>query len=437
MLRTMLLGACVSALCVGGAQAQTELNWWHSMGGPLGEKLEQVAQTFNDSQKDYRVVPVNKGSYAESMTAAIAAFRAGEQPHILQVFEVGTGTFMAAKGAVYPVHELLQQAGVPFDPAAYLPAVTGYYSDTEGKLLSFPFNSSTPILYYNKDAFQKAGLDPEKAPETWADVAKAATALVESGMKCGFTTVWPSWINIENLSAWHNIPLATKSNGMGGLDAEFQVANPVLEQHLSNLAEWSKSKAYVYGGRAGDAGPLFRTGECGIMVESSAGRAQILREAQFKVGFGMMPYYETVEGAPQNSIIGGASLWVLRGHEDAEYKGVAQFLAYLSKPEVQADWHQFTGYLPITNAAWDLSKQQGFYEKNPGSDVSLRQINLNPPTENSKGLRFGNFVQIRAMFEEEMEAAIAGQKSAKDALASAQSRGNDMLREFQAQNQAQ
>lgn len=437
MLRSILLGGCLCAFGMGFAQAQTEINWWHSMGGPLGEKLEQVAAAFNESQTDYKVVPVNKGSYTESMTAAIAAFRAGEQPHILQVFEVGTGTFMAAKEAIYPVHELLKEAGVPFDPAAYLPAVTGYYSDTEGQLLSFPFNSSTPILYYNKNAFKEAGLDPEKAPETWAEVAKAATALVESGMECGFTTTWPSWINIENLSAWHNIPLATKENGMGGLDAELQIANPVLEQHVANLAEWSKSKAYVYGGRGSDAGPLFRTGQCGIMLESSAGRAQVLREAKFDVGFGMMPYYETAEGAPQNSIIGGASLWILRGHEEAEYKGIAEFLAYLSKPEVQADWHQFTGYLPITNAAWELSKQQGYYEKNPGSDVSIKQINLNPPTENSKGLRFGNFVQIRTMFEEELEAAIAGQKPAKDALAAAQARGNEMLREFQAQNQTQ
>src|SRR3954467_7153949 len=161
--------AC-AGLFAATAHAQTEIAWWHSMGGALGEQLNALAAKFNESQKDYKVVPVYKGSYPESMTAAIAAFRAGNAPHILQVFEVGTATMMAAKGAIVPVAKLMADAKEPFDPHAYLPTVAGYYTDLKGNMLSFPFNSSTVMFYINREAFKKAGLDPEKAPKTWKEV---------------------------------------------------------------------------------------------------------------------------------------------------------------------------------------------------------------------------------------------------------------------------
>lgn len=428
----MLAGAMASP-----AAAQTEIQWWHSMSGELGAKLEDLATKFNETQTEFRVVPVNRGSYPESMTAAIAAFRAGEQPHLLQVFEVGTGTFMAAGEAIYPVAELMADTGQAFEPDSYLPAVAGYYSTGEGDMLSFPFNSSSPILYYNKDAFTAAGLDPNTPPKTWAEMAEAASAIVSSGAKaCGFTTTWPSWLNLENLSAWHNTPIATQQNGMTGLDTEFVFATEgLVPEHWANLVEWSKSGAYQYRGRTNEAAPSFRSGECAMLLESSGGRAGILANSDFEVGFGMMPYYDTVDGAPQNSIIGGASLWVMRGKDEASYPGVAQFLAFLSQPEIQAEWHQSTGYLPITQAAYDLTTEQNYYAENPGSDVAIQQMTLNEPTENSKGLRFGNFVQIRTMFEEELEAALNGSKTAAEAAESAQTRGNEMLREFEAQSQ--
>lgn len=419
------------------ASAQTEISWWHSMSGELGAKLEGLATQFNESQTEFRVVPVNRGSYPESMTAAIAAFRAGEQPHLLQVFEVGTGTFMAAGEAIYPIAELMADTGQAFEPDSYLPAIVGYYSTADGDMLSFPFNSSSPILYYNKDAFTAAGLDPEKAPVTWAEMAEAATKIVESGAKtCGFTTTWPSWLGLENLSAWHNRPIATQQNGMAGFDAEFVFADQdIVPKHWANLVEWQKTGAFQYRGRTNEAAPAFRSGDCAMLLESSGGRANIINSTDFEVGFGMMPYYDDIEGAPQNSIIGGASLWVMRGKDEASYPGVAQFLAFLSQPEIQAKWHQETGYLPITQAAYDLTTQQNYYAENPGSDTAIREITLNAPTENSQGLRFGNFVQIRAMIEEELEAALNGSKTAEAAVDAAQERGNEMLREFEAQSQ--
>ena len=416
------------------ASAQTEIQWWHAMSGDLGQKLEKIATDFNASQASYKIVPVFKGTYPEAMTGAIAAFRAKQQPAIVQVFEVGTATMMAAKGAVYPVYELMKEENVPFEPASYLPAITGYYSDTKGNMLSFPFNSSTPVLYYNKDLFRKAGLDPDKAPTTWEDIADAAKKLRASGASCGFTTNWPSWVQVENLSTLHNVPIGTEENGLGGLSAKLTIANELVTRHWGNLAEWQKDKAFDYGGRTDKANPKFLSGECGMQMQSSGSRGGILANAKFDVGMGMLPYYKDAKGAPQNSIIGGATLWVLKGRPAAEYKGVAEFFAYLSKADVQAWWHQNTGYLPITKAAYELTKAQGYYDKNPGSDIAVRQINLNPPTANSKGLRFGNFAQIRDVIEEEMENMLTAKKTPKEALDDAQRRANDMLRAFEKTN---
>ncbi|MFD1697244.1 sn-glycerol-3-phosphate ABC transporter substrate-binding protein UgpB [Roseibium aestuarii] len=435
---TGLMAGAALIVAHGGAQAATEINWWHAMGGELGTKLEEIVAAYNASQDTYKVVPTYKGSYSETMTAAIAAFRAGEQPDIVQVYEVGTGTMMAAKGAIYPVYKLMEDAGKPFDPSAFMSAVVGYYTDTDGNMLSMPFNSSTPILYYNKDVFEKAGLDPEHAPKTWAEMEEFSRKIVSSGAaKCGFTTTWMSWIQTENFSAWHNQPIGTLENGFGGLEAELTLAGPAQIRHWGNLKKWSDEGLFQYGGPAGaaDAAPKFYAQDCAMNMGSSAGRAGVLANAKdFKVGFGMLPYYDDVEGAPQNSIIGGATLWVLQGQSEEEYKGVADFFSYLSSAEVQADWHQFSGYLPITNAAAELTKQQGYYDANPGSDTAIKQITLNEPTANSKGLRFGNYVQIRTVIDEEFEKLLAGGQDAEAALKAVDARGNALIREFESAN---
>lgn len=421
------------------AEAQTDIQWWHAMGGELGVKLEEIVQGFNDSQEDYNVIPSYKGTYPETMTAAIAAFRAKEQPAIVQVFEVGTGTMMAAEGAVVPVYQLMQDQGVAFDQAAFLPAVVGYYTDTEGNMLSMPFNSSTPILYYNKDLFEKAGLDPEQPPKTWAEMEEFSKQIMESGAaSCGFTTGWISWIQTENLSAWHNQPIGTMENGFGGFDARLSVNGPVQVKHWENLGRWADEGVFKYGGPVGgdNAPPMFYSQECAMIMNSSASRAGVIANAKdFDLGFGMLPYYDDIEGAPQNTIIGGATLWVLSGRPDEEYAGAAKFFEYLSSPEVQADWHQFSGYLPITQAAYDLGKEQDYYEANLGSEVGLQEITLNAPTENSKGLRFGNYVQIRGIIDEEFEQMLSGSKDAQGALDGVVERGNKLLDEFQQQHQ--
>src|SRR5262249_41404580 len=207
----------VSAASATSAFAVPEINWWHAMSGELGRQVEKLAADFNASQSEYKVVPSYKGNYTATVTAAIFAFRSRSQPAIVQVNEIGTATMMAAKGAIYPVFELMRDEVEPFTPNAYLPAVTRYYAAVSGNQLSFLSNALTPILYYNKNRFRDAGLDPEAAPKTWPEIGAAAKKLLEKGAVCGFTTSWPSWIHIENLSAYHNLPLATKANGFGGL----------------------------------------------------------------------------------------------------------------------------------------------------------------------------------------------------------------------------
>jgi sn-glycerol 3-phosphate transport system substrate-binding protein len=431
-LRSLALAAAIAAALP--AHAQVELQWWHSMTGALGEQVNEIANGFNANQKDYKVVPVYKGSYPESMTAAIAAYRAGNAPHILQVFEVGTATMMAAHGAIKPVYQLMKESGEKFDPKAYLGPVAGYYTDRNGNMLSMPFNSSTTVFYINKDAFKKAGLDPNQAPKTWKDFAVAAGKLKASGQSCVYTTGWPSWVHIENFSAWHNLPIGTLENGIGGVKTEFKVNSPQHVAHIQMLADFAKNGWFTYAGRRNEAEAKFFSGECAMLTSSSGAQANIRKNAKFDFSVNFLPYHDEIKGAPQNSIIGGASLWVLSGKKPAEYKGVARFFTYLSNPDLQVRWHEKTGYVPITNAAFVAAEKAGYYEKAPGADVAIRQLTYKPPTPNSKGLRFGNFVQGREVIEEEMEAVFAGKKDAKTAMDDAVRRGNEILRRFEAAN---
>ncbi len=421
----ILLSSVATAAAVltsaAGASAQTEIQWWHAMGGNLGETVNALAEGFNKSQTDYKVMPVYKGSYTEALTAAIAAFRAKQAPHIVQVFEVGTANMMAAKGAIYPVYQLMADAKEPFDPKVFIAPVYGYYSTTDGKLLSMPFNSSTPVLYWNKELLAKAGYDPNKPPATWPELGEMAKKAVAAGAKCGFTPQWQTWTLIENYGAWHDLPYATKANGFGGTDIELKFNDAPRVKLIQMLADWGKDKTFVYGGREGKSTALFTAGDCVFHIASSATASAIDKAlGTDKFGIAMMPYSPDVRPKPQNSIIGGATLWVLQGRPKEEYKGVAKFLTYLSSAPVQAKWH--------------ITEKAGFYKKFPGRDVAVEELTLNPPTENSKGLRIGNFVQIRDVVDEELEAVWSGKKAAKAALDEAVKRGNELLRKFETAN---
>lgn len=425
---TSVVLVCIAAQ---PAQAVTKIQFWHAMGGALGDRVNELAKGFNATHPDYEIVPVFKGNYEQTLAAGIAAFRSGEAPAILQVYEVGTATMIRAKKAVVPVEEVFKDAGLKFDQDAFVPTVASYYSDSvTGKLVPMPFNSSTPVLYYNKDAFRKAGLDPNQPPKTWDEVAADAQKLKASGMSCGFSTGWQAWIQLENYSTWHAQPFATKNNGFDGTDAKLTFNGPLQVKHIQMLADMAKQGTFTYVGRKDEPTSKFYSGDCGIVMQSSGALANIRQYAKFQFGTGMMPYDASVKGAPQNAIIGGAALWVLAGKNPQVYKGVGEFFQYLLAPENAAKWHQETGYLPVTKAAYELTRKQGYYDRNPGADTATRQMLYKPPLSFTKGIRLGNFPQIVTAIDEELEQVWAGKKTPQAALDSAVERGNELLQRF-------
>ncbi|MCB1983370.1 MAG: sn-glycerol-3-phosphate ABC transporter substrate-binding protein UgpB [Rhodoferax sp.] len=432
-LKPFVAAAALAAGFALPAHAQVEIQWWHSMTGGLNDWVVDIANGFNASQKDWKVVPTYKGSYDESMTASIAAFRAGNAPHILQVFEVGTVTMMAAKGATVPVGKVLADAGYKFDPSVYIPAVVGYYTAPNGQMLSYPFNSSTTVLNYNKDLFRKAGLDPNTPPKTWPELVGMAAKLKASGVACPFTTSWQSWTQLESFSTWHNTLFATQNNGFGGTNARLAFNSPLHVRHIENLANMSQQGLFHYRGRGNKADASFYSGECAMATASSSTYGSIKKNAKFEFGIAPLPHYPDVPGAPQNTIIGGASLWVMAGKPAPDYKGVAAFFNYLSDPQVQSASHKRSGYLPITMASFKLTEESGFYKENPGTDTAVNQM-IRKTTDKSRGVRLGNFLQIRAINNEELEQVWAGKKTAKQALDDAVRRGNEQLARFQAAN---
>lgn len=431
MTRITILAATVAAFTVPAvaAQAQTEISWWHAMAGANSEVVEKIASDFNASQSDYTLKPVYKGTYPETLNAGIAAYRAGQAPDIIQVFDVGTGVMMGAEGAIKPVAEVLTDAGMTFDKSAYLPGIVAYYSKPDGTMLSFPYNSSSPITYYNKDIFVAAGLDPNTPPTTWDEVWSMARTIKESGAApCGYTSTWLTWIHLENFAAWNNVPYATLGNGLepGGVP-ELMINAPIFVNHFQTLADLAADGTFRYGGRTSEAKQIFLAGECGIYSDSSGGLGDIVKSGM-NYGTGQLPY-DTAGNGPQNTIPGGASLWVMGGKSDETYKGVAAFFDYLSRVDVQEFLHQTSGYLPVTMEAYEATKASGFYVQNPGRETPITQMMGRAPTENSKGVRLPNLPQIRDIENEEFEKMLAGEQTAQQALDNAVARGNAAIRE--------
>jgi sn-glycerol 3-phosphate transport system substrate-binding protein len=409
------------------ALAKTEIQWWHAMTGFLGERVNEIANKFNSSQNEYEVKAVYKGSYPETLTIGIAAYRAKTHPHIIQVFEVGTQT-MLSSGAIYPVYQLMKDQGIKIDWADFLSVVKSYYSK-DGNLYSMPFNSSTAILYYNKSIFKKAGLNPQKAPATFEEIEKFAKAAVISGAtKIGFAVAWPSWTLVENMHAWHDQPFADQDNGFAGMATQLKINGQLGERLLDLLSRWQGEGIFTYSGRGSKGDQPVINGEAAIGLASTALVGTLTKTAKFEWGTGNLP---RLAGFPQgNSIIGGASLWVMKGHKPEEYKAVAKFLEFLGKTEQQAWWHAQTGYLPISNSALKALQATDHFKKNPDMWTAFAQITKGKITKNSQGIRLGNLVAIRDNIEAEIENVLAGKKTSKQGLDDAVKKGNEILKEF-------
>jgi len=434
--RTLLAGAAALATVPATVRAadKTKIVWWHAMTAALGDQVNHAVDAFNQSQDAVEVTAIYKGGYADVLTATIAAFRAGQAPHLAQIFEVGTGSMLAAGKATKQVWELAKETNVALDPKAYIPAVRGYYSLPDGRMASMPFNSSTAVMWYSKDAFRKAGLDPDKPPATWEAVVKAAQSIkAKNAAEIPMTSSWLTWIQLEQYSALHNLPFASKEDGFQGLDAQLEINSKAHVKHMQRLLDMAKDGTFKYAGRDNKPDQLLVSGQSAIAFNSSGMRGDLVKSAKFDWGEAFLPYDPEIIKSPLNSIIGGASLWTMTApnRTPAEYKAVALFLQFLGKPENDAYWHQHTGYVPVTFAGYELSQKQGFYQQNVGADLPVKQLTRGTVTPNSKGLRLGRLPEIRNIIYEEMEKALQGGQTAQQAMDTSVERANKVLRDFE------
>ncbi|MBF9057553.1 extracellular solute-binding protein [Rhodobacterales bacterium HKCCA1065] len=428
MKRLILSAATGLTMMSTAAVAQTEITFWHAMGGALGETVNQIAEDFNASQSDYVITPVFKGTYEETLTAGIAAFRAGEQPNILQVFDAGAATVIAAQGATVPVQDLMEANGVNFDIEDYISGVRYFYADSDGKMIGMPFNSSSPIMYYNVQALEAAGVTPPVTWEEFQDVT--APALVEAGYIPLAQSHLP-WIFTENFFSRHNLPFATNNNGYDGIDTQILVNNPAIRAHFTALTDWQERGFFEwYGTGWGDNQTPFEEGKVAIWLGSSGsfgGLSQLDLPFDFSAGF--LPYWEAVTTAPTQTFIGGASLFAMAGKSDAENAATAAFFEYLTSPEVQYMWHRETGYVPITTAAYDMAKADGHYDRFPAAEVGIQQLSL-PSGDNTRGYRMGFYVQIRDVMNREYGRILTGETSVEDAFNAIETEANELLSRF-------
>ncbi len=410
------------------AFAETEITWWHAMGGALGDTVNQIAADFNASQDDYKITPVFKGSYEETLTSGIAAFRAGEQPNVLQVFDAGAATVIGAKGATIPVQDLLSDNGVDFDINDYIAGVRYFYADTDGKMIGMPFNSSTPIMYFNTDALEKAGVTP---PKTWEEFQETTAPALKAA---GYTALAQShlpWIFTENFMSRHNLPFATNDNGYTGSDTKILVNNDAIKSHFTALTEWQKEGFFEWFGTGwSDNQAKFEEGEVAMWLGSSGSFGGLMKkDLPFEFSATYLPYWEAVTTEPTQTFIGGASLFAMAGKSDEENKATAEFFRFLTSAETQYFWHQSTGYVPITEAAYKLAGEDGHYGRFPAAEIGIKQLTL-PAGDNTKGYRMGFYVQIRDVMNREYGRILTGETDVETAFAAIEAESNKLLERF-------
>ena len=421
------------AVAAGTAPQPVEIRLWHAMSGAQGQSLEHVAAAFNESQRDFRVVPVYKGEYRATLSAGLAAAksRSAESPHLLQVYEEGTADVLAARHAFKPLFALATETRINIEPEKISAPAASVYADKTGRLLAFPLNSSTPVLYFNRDTFIKSGMDPDKPPKTWYEMQPVLIALQNAGADCPYTTSRQSWVHIENTNAWHNNPIASEDNGLGGTRAELRVNGHLMIRHISLLGAWVRSQLFRISGRADEGDTRFASGECAMLTSSSTARAEITRKAQFRVGVAQLPYYDDFNNAPYNTLSGGAALWAVGNTTARESLGMARFLAYLATPAVAADWQQSAGYVPVTQNAYATLQRSGYYKTNPEMDIAATQMRGYRSGAFTKGVRLGDYDKIRAILDDELDDVWKGVKAPISALDEAVQRGNVVLRAFE------
>ena len=446
-MRGWFLAATAAVALVAAAPAahaeKVKINWWHAMDGGLGEGVTEIVRQFNESQDKYEMVETWKGRYRVVLNNTIAAYRAGEHPHIFQNNETGFLTLLLS-GAIVPVQDILDEHGVEVDLDAYLAPVVATYTDGD-RLLGMPFNSSTPIMYYNAALLKEAGF--EEGPETWQDMetmiktAQDAGLLGEDGDKvCGYAYSGGMWDNVENWSSIHDQPYTTLRNGRDGLGAELIYNTTKLVDHQERLARWLEEGLAEFGATSptdwsSAAFTNWGNGNCLFWSGSTASHARVEATAKFDWSAVFFPYDSDIIDEPRNSTIGGAALYVMKGFSDEEYEGIAEFFRMLTSIDIQKYWHKQTGYVPITKASYEDLIKEGYYDESPTKEIAVKQLLRAEPNDNGRVPRIGNFENVRIALEAELEKVYAGEQSVQEALDEGVRRGNEILRRFEQQNE--
>lgn len=431
---TRALGAALTLLALSAGTASAEkvkFEYWYGLSGDLGEKIVETCNRFNAAQSEYEIVCVGQGGYAQAVQNTIAAFRAGKHPTIVQSYDAGTADLMLS-GEFYPVQKMMADYKIDVDWANYFPGISNYYASSKGELFSMPFNSSTAVMYYNVDDLKSVGMD--KPPATWEEFEATLKKLKESGKACPYAYSADPWVDLEQFSMAHNVPVASNNNGYDGLDTKALFNTTIHVKHMENIKRWKdEGLLQIRTAQGGiNAQSSFAQGECSFYANSIAGHATVSKTAKEGMNWSvtMLPVYEGTER--HNTVVGGASLWVLSKKTEAEYRGAAAYLKFLATPESEEYWSTVTGYIPVTKNGFQALKDKGFYAKAPfkGREVALESLTFTEPGALTRGIRLGGFIQIRSEWQNEVEAALSGQKTMKEALDTAAKRSDAVLEKF-------
>ena len=406
------------------SHAVIKISFWHAMSAKRMPAVNRIVDGFNATHPGIKVEAQFSGKYKEVLGKAIAAARAGHPPDIVQVYEVGTQT-MLDSGAIVPVFQVVKPGQI--DWGDIITPIKDYYS-VKGKLYSMPFNSSTSILYYNKDLFKKAGLDPNKPPSTFAEMAKMGAQIVKSGAAPNALSFgWPDW-QFEQMFTMHAQYYANHKNGRSGRATKVNGNKTFGVKVVTAWTNWAKKGIFVYGGPEYSANKAFLAQKIAMLYQSTSSVASITKAAQFKVGTTFLP---RLKGYPRgNNVIGGATIWVMKGHSQEKYDAIAKFFKYLVRPEVAAQWHKDTGYFPSTNSAVKLLLDQGWFSQHPNHITAFLEILTGVKVPQSQGVRLGPFVAIRQAFKTALEKSIEGKLSPQAAMNEYARQANKLLKEY-------
>ena len=407
---------------------KTDITFWHAMSGSREEVIKGIADRFNQSQDKYTVTPEYTGSYAETLTKALAAYRSGTPPTIVQVYEVGTRS-MLDSGAIVPVHTL-NKGEVDWNDVVQ--PIMKYYS-VDGNLYCMPFNSSTAMLYYNKDMFTAAGLDPNKPPTTWAEVEEYSLKIMEAtDATGGFSMGWPAWI-MEQMYATHDQLFANMDNGRSGLANEVYLNNDFGVMVLTEWQRMADEGVLVYGGREYAANDPFLAKQFPFLFQSTSSLGGILKNAEFEVGTAFLPRFDG-DYEQGNSVVGGGCLWLMNKATPEQQAGSWEFFKFINSMDETIAWHKGTGYFPATNSAYEKLKADGWFTEEPNHATAFDQILGGADTPAASGVLLGDFVRIRDIVGAAIEEVVVNDVDPKTALDKATTEANQVLKDYEQLN---